>query len=70
MKLISIAYKDTVIGTEGNFIFKKTLATLHGTYKQITEEQFNTLTNLIELDRALAVQYIIQLEKELRYAKI
>lgn len=70
MKLISVAYKNTVIGTEGTFIFTKTVATLHGTYKQITEEQFNTLNNLIELDKALAVQYIIQLEKELRYAKI
>lgn len=70
MKLISVAYKDTVIGTEGTFISKKTVATLHGTYKQITEEQFNTLNNLIELDKALAVQYIIQLEKELRYAKV
>ena len=70
MKLISVAYKNTVIGTEGTFIFHKTVATLHGTYKQITEEQFNTLNNLIELDKTLAVQYIIQLEKELRYAKI
>lgn len=70
MKLISIAYKDTVIGTEGTFIFRKTIATLHGTYKQITEEQFNTLINLIELDKTLAIQYIIQLEKELRYAKV
>ena len=70
MKLISVAYKDTVIGTEGTFIFHKTVATLHGTYKQITEEQFNTLTNLIDLDKTLAVQYIIQLEKELRYAKV
>ena len=70
MKSISVAYKNTVIGTEGTFIFKKILATLHGTYKQITEEQFNTLTNLIELDKTLAIQYIIQLDKELRYAKI
>lgn len=70
MKLISVAYKNTVIGTEGTFISKKTVATLHGTYKQITEEQFNTLINLIELDKTLAVQYIIQLEKELRYAKV
>ena len=70
MKLSSVAYKNTVIGTEGTFIFKKTVATLHGKYKQITEEQFKTLNNLIELDKALAAQYIIQLEKELRYAKI
>ena len=70
MKLISVAYKNTVIGTEGTFISKKIIATLHSTYKQITEEQFNTLTNLIEVDKTLAIQYIIQLEKELRYAKI
>ena len=37
MKLANLAYKNTVIGTEGTFIFKKTVATLHGTYKQITE---------------------------------
>ena len=70
MKLISVAYKDTVIGTEGTLISKKIMATLHGTYKQITEEQFNTLTNLIEVDKTLAIQYFIQLEKELRYAKV
>ena len=70
MKLISVAYKDTVIATEGTFISKKIIATLHGTYKQITEEQFNTLTNLIEVDKTLVIQYIIQLEKELRYAKV
>ena len=70
MKLISVAYKNTVMGTEGTFIFKKTVATLHGAYKQITEEQYNTFNNLRALDKALAIQYIIQLEKELRYAKI
>ena len=70
MKLISVEYKYTVIGTEGTFIFKKTVTTLHGTYKQITEEQYNTFINLRVLDKALAIQYIIQLEKELRYAKI
>ena len=37
MKLVNLAYKNTVIGTEGTFIFKKTVVTVHGTYKQITE---------------------------------
>lgn len=33
MKLISVAYKNTVIGTEGTFIYKKTVVTIYGTYK-------------------------------------
>ena len=70
MKLISVAYKDTVIVTDGTSIFKETSTILLGNYKQITEEQFNTFNNLRALDKALAIQYIIQLEKELRYAKI
>lgn len=70
MKLSSVAYKDTVIVTDGNYIFKETSPILLGNYKQITEKQFNTFNNLRVLDKALAVQYIIQLEKELRYAKI
>ena len=70
MKLVNLVYKNTVIGTEGTFIFKKTVVTVHCKHKQITEEQYNTFNNLRVLDKALAIQYIIQLEKELRYAKI
>ena len=37
---------------------------------EVLYHQYNTFINLRVLDKALAIQYIIQLEKELRYAKI
>lgn len=70
MKLTSLQYRNTIICTQGISIFKKTVTTVHGIYKQLTKEQFNTINNLIEIDKALAIQYAIQLDKELHYENI